>query len=367
MSEWNRQQNNRVLRWHLLATVSAFALLGCAFGGAAASEDADQPVIWIELGGQLNRLDDGQDKIAPPFFTSISNAGFVSPLTFEKQPSYSIDEDGKISFQPNGSDWVLSASIRYRRSSGKSYHHQQTDEIFPGLRTINPTGARFRYAETTTSNAETHAILDFMAGKDVGLGTGGTSVLGGGLRFAQFQSKSGLAVYADPDYARTQGTGLPHKYFHNYSARAQNRTSFTGVGPTLSWDASMPLSGRAQNGQISFDWGLNGAVLFGRQKSVGSHQTKGVLNTGVNIAFLGIYYHTTHYTHGGPRNRSRMVAVPNLGAMAGVSFRYANAKVSLGYRADMFLGAMDGGIDARKSENVGFYGPFANVNIGFGG
>ena len=367
MSELNRHKNNRVLRWQLLSTASAFALLGCAFGAAVASEDTDQPVIWIELGGQLNRLDDGQEKIAPPFFASVSKAGFTSPLTLEKPSPYSIDESGKIGFQPSGADWVFSASVRYGRSSGKSYRHQQTNEIFPGFRTIQPTEARFRYAETTTNNAEAHAILDFKAGKDIGLGEGGASLLSGGLRFAQFQSKSGLAVYAVPDYARTQGTGLPHKYFHNYSARAQDRISFTGVGPTLSWDASMPLSGGAQNGQISFDWGLNGAALFGRQKSTGFHQTKGVLNTGVNIPILGFYYHTTHYTHGGPRNRSRMVVVPNLGATAEVSFRYSNARVSFGYRADMFFGAMDGGLDTAKKQNVGFYGPFASVSVGIGG
>ena len=42
-------------------------------------------------------------------------------------------------------------------------------------------------------------------------------------------------------------------------------------------------------------------------------------------------------------------------------------EVDLGYRADVFFGAMDGGIETRKSENVGFYGPFASVSVGIGG
>ena len=50
-----------------------------------------------------------------------------------------------------------------------------------------------------------------------------------------------------------------------------------------------------------------------------------------------------------------------------MSFKYNNAKVSFGYRADEFFGAMDGGIDARKSENVGFFGPLRNLSIGLGG
>ena len=65
-------------------------------------------------------------------------------------------------------------------------------------------------------------------------------------------------------------------------------------------------------------------------------------------------------------NRSRTVAVPNVGARWRASFvplcRYA--KVSFGYRVDEFFGAMDGGIDVHKSYNFGDSGPFVNISIG---
>jgi hypothetical protein len=61
------------------------------------------------------------------------------------------------------------------------------------------------------------------------------------------------------------------------------------------------------------------------------------------------------------------VTVPNLGGFAGFSWQTSNAKVALGYRADFFFGAMDGGLDARKAETIGFYGPFASVSVGLGG
>ena len=61
------------------------------------------------------------------------------------------------------------------------------------------------------------------------------------------------------------------------------------------------------------------------------------------------------------------VTVPNVGGFAGLSFQIQNFKVSAGYRADLFFNAMDGGIDTRKSENIGFYGPFASVSVGLGG
>jgi len=67
-------------------------------------------------------------------------------------------------------------------------------------------------------------------------------------------------------------------------------------------------------------------------------------------------------------SRGKQVIVPNIGGFASLSYRAGDrAKFALGYRADIFFGAIDGGIAARKPENVGFYGPFASVSIGIGG
>ena len=75
--------------------------------------------------------------------------------------------------------------------------------------------------------------------------------------------------------------------------------------------------------------------------------------------------HTTAVLPATPdHTRSRNVTVPNIGGFAGLSFKYPNAKVSLGYRADFFFGAVDGGIDARKTYDRSFYGPYATVSIG---
>jgi hypothetical protein len=85
---------------------------------------------------------------------------------------------------------------------------------------------------------------------------------------------------------------------------------------------------------------------------------------------MGVYAngeYQTHYQRSANSNRKRMVTVPNIGGFAGLSWRYANAKVSFGYRADEFFGAMDGGIDSYKAKNRGFFGPFANISIGLGG
>jgi len=51
----------------------------------------------------------------------------------------------------------------------------------------------------------------------------------------------------------------------------------------------------------------------------------------------------------------------------GASIRYNNAKVSIGYRADEFFGAVAGGQDTAKSYSRGYYGPYLNASIGLGG
>ena len=66
-------------------------------------------------------------------------------------------------------------------------------------------------------------------------------------------------------------------------------------------------------------------------------------------------------------DRSTSVTVPNIGGYLGVSARYRNSKLSLGYRADTFFNAMDGGQQTGESENHGFYGPYLNVSLGLGG
>ena len=64
--------------------------------------------------------------------------------------------------------------------------------------------------------------------------------------------------------------------------------------------------------------------------------------------------------------RRKGVTVPNIGGLIGASWRTPSAKLSIGYRADFFFGAIDGGIDTRETENRGFFGPFASISIRLG-
>ncbi len=122
MSElMNTRESRTTFRWQLLTTVSALALLGSVYAAGEAKLRTMTPIVrpsGSNWGAQLSRLDDGQEAFAPPV-TAARPSIFSPSQKFEKLPSDSVDETGKISFEPDGSDWVFSASIRYGRSISK--------------------------------------------------------------------------------------------------------------------------------------------------------------------------------------------------------------------------------------------------------
>ncbi len=104
MSElMNASARRNAIRWQLLTTVSALAILGSISVGtiAKADDESDKPVVWIELGGQLSRLEDSEQSFSPSLMTKRPSEFAPSP-PFEKMPHYSIDGDSALSFQPGG-------------------------------------------------------------------------------------------------------------------------------------------------------------------------------------------------------------------------------------------------------------------------
>jgi hypothetical protein len=394
MSElMNQTSRGGNVRWQTLATVSTIALLTCA-SARAQSESDERPTVWIEIGGQLDHIDGGGDRLVAPFMLKSPTPGPFksegSPIAAQRPARYSYGGEGKLTFQPETSDWTFSAAVRYGRSSSKRYVHQQTqvETKFPNPvanyypQTPYITKYSEKFTDNTTSQSESHMVLDFQAGRDVGLGLFGretSSVLSVGVRFAQFSSRAQATIYARPDVDFYPfGLGyfvLPLQKFPTYFLQANAKRSFHGIGPSLSWNASVPFAGNKRRGELSFDWGIDGAVLFGRQKARISHKT-------INREFGQKYhvpaptpsylYHTTSYKtiyHHTPPDqvRSRSVTVPNVGLTAAVSYRVENFKATLGYRADFFFGAVDSGWDVRRTTDLTFHGPFLNFSLGLGG
>jgi hypothetical protein len=404
MSELIQKNKYRSFHRQLLTGVSALALIGyVATMPVARADDGNLPTIWIELGGQFNRLENSQEIYTPPF-VALTPSNFSPPQIAERPARYGLDETAALTFQPEESDWVFSASVRYGRSGNSKHVRQQSNPApytaFTSFhRSRNGNYHHFthyyvnyaadpRFVDVTTKHSEGHTILDFQAGKDFGLGLFGhnaSSTLNIGVRFAQFTSRSAINIRENPDwhfkthittfstsydyngshysfYHKVQNVNQP---YHSFAGAFRANRSFTGLGPSISWKSSEPFAGNPERGALTFDWGLNAALLFGRQKAKTHHQTTAWFHsTYANQANRPItYQHPVTPDHA----RSRNVIVPNIGGFAGLSVKYNAAKVSVGYRADFFFGAMDGGIDARRNENVGFYGPFATVSVGLGG
>jgi len=384
----NTQNSDRRIRRYLLTTVSALALLTSVStrNARAADEDTDRPTIWIELGGQLEHIEGQGEPLTPGFLAMNPNSPVltpVSPVQAQNPEPFGFTEDSKISFQPEDSNWVFSAGVRFGRSGNRREVHHQTSKVHykytgSGARNLTkPPKTSEDFADTQVHHQESYAILDFSAGKDVGLGMFGSSAsstISLGVRFAQFTSKETVDIRARPDvhFKYAPAATKPQfifPYFHSYHATGNASRSFHGIGPSLSWDGSTPIAGNLKNGEFSFDWGVSAALLFGRQKARVRDQETGVYAS--KLAFNHSHYATPPYTvtyqHPGGHVIDRSVIVPNVGGMAGASWRIDNVKVSAGYRADFFFGAMDVGIDARKSATLGFYGPFATISIGIGG
>lgn len=373
-SSTNMARNN--YRRKLLTTVSAVALMTTVYSAGnadAAGSDADRSPLWIELGWHFEDMHGLGDAFAPPFESVIRDNGFTSPALAESVLAYSYGGDGKITFQPDGSDWVFSASVRFGRAHGRKKTHEQhylppyqfTSGILVTRTLLTP-----EYADTRASNSESHVILDFQAGKEVGLGmlgSGNESELALGVRVVDLHSTEASTLHALPHITIKPFTYAPYiynapaKYFNNYNVSFQGDRRFKGVGPSIAWSGSTAIAGEPDSGELTLDWGANAAVLFGKQKTSSHHETKThYFDQKYYFNYGKLNSHQTASDHA----RERFVIAPNVGGSLGISYRIQDFKVSLGYRGDFFFNAIDGGVDTRKSITRGFQGPYASISFG---
>lgn len=336
----------------LLATVSAVALLGFANAGGALANEPGKPVIELEISGQLDQLADKQTRWIPDFMSG-PNTGPLSGMfqDVQKMPRFGYDGDAGISFRPGDDGWVFSASVRMGRArqpgSASKLAHIRRQIWIPGYPS---------HYGVLSHETESHLFVDFSVGKDVGLGIADAqSTVSVGVRFANMRSRSDVQISSNfaPSFYGS-ATNDPD---------TRIKRKFHGWGPRVAWDGSAPLAGTLEDGQLGVDWGLNAALLFGRQTD--KQKTDGFYRQHyVNWASYSYVTHTqtVHSTN----LRRKSVIVPALGAYLAASYRFTNAKVSLGYRADWYFDALDGGVAASQKVDRGFYGPYAGVTISIG-
>jgi hypothetical protein len=336
----NMTNSHKQVQRRLFATASAAALLGFMIISGARAADADKPIVWFDVSGQLDQLSDSQQRWAPDFLSG-PNTGPLSGMfqDIQKTPRFGYDANASLSVFPGDAGWIFSASVRIGRARQPGRGLKQ-DHILP-TRWGNQYASQYG---STSHETESHLFLDFAVGKDVGLGIAGAeSIVSAGVKFANLHSRSDVQI----------SSGFPSVHGSAIN-RADTRISrnFRGWGPKLSWDASAPIAGTPDDGQLGIDWGLNVSLLFGRQSA---KQKLG--------AFYLQSFHKTQTTHS-TNLRRKTVTVPALGAYVAASYNLPNAKLSLGYRADWYFNALDGGVAAADKVNRGFYGPYASISVG---
>ena len=125
-----------------------------------------------------------------------------------------------------------------------------------------------------------------------------------------------VGTSASPKYLR-----FPLPSFHAYHVAGVASRSFHGIGPTLSWDGSVPLAGNTHDGEAEFNWGANAALLFGRQKTTVKHTaTASYAPPAANHTLVPVYLHT------GGRHSLDPVTVPNVGGVVGASLHMKTSR-----------------------------------------
>ncbi|MDE2465759.1 MAG: TonB-dependent receptor, partial [Alphaproteobacteria bacterium] len=365
--------------------------------------DGKAPHVWLTLGGDYNEFVSASESPYNPLASAnFPNGGsptpswakgLPTPAQLQHTPTSGFDWNGALSFRPPESDWVFRAAVRYGRSSRNvGFHKSQAagtkTQAFGQKCTAFPTnssgynlqqdcehGVDKEFDTSKNSSSEQHAILDFTVGKEVGIGLFGThqkGTLAGGVRIAQFDSRSHLNLGADPVY--NLDPNIFKKYHEVYQFTSNESRSFRGMGPEITWNAHTPLAGNVDEGEVTLDWGMNFAVLFGRQRVNLQHTVVHCRHSGPDFGLSTC----DGKSFGEPVTgeiteptdnvvRSHKVGVPNLGGHIGASMVYRNAKISVGYRYDGFFGVMDGGETTPLQYNRSFAGPYVNFTLGLGG
>ncbi len=221
--------------------------------------------------------------------------------------------------------------------------------------------------------SESHAVVDFQVGKDFGhglLAAKASSVLNVGVD----SRNSPLSIIRTYKLAPTSillpgiilrlfirafyGTVFGHHY-HQYVATAQSTRSFHGVGPSLSWNASAPFVGNPENGDLSFDLGVNAAILFGRQKPMFNTIPRRYI---LSAPYVYLYRREVQ-SSASERATCHVSRCPKPRRLRRRVFRFPTSK-SVRAIAAISSSVLWTLVSTRQSPTIGFFGPFATVSIG---
>jgi iron complex outermembrane receptor protein len=278
--------------------------------------------------------------------------------------------DIKLTYAPGGG-WAASAAYRVGKTNG--FNRTKAVDAVPG----GEFGISFldhdNYALSEVNDSEAHTIVDFMIGKEIGLGRfgeGGRSEIAAGLRYAKFESLSRVTIDGATEMyiAPVLDVKYPDIHFNTFSMALASQSEFEGVGPSVSWDSSLRLAGEEETGHADLDWSVGGGVLFGKQNVNSTEEREGEYVHPSDIPF-GAAIRDNLYPDSPliERHRTKDVTAPTLSLSVGLSYSIDRVRISTGYSYDRFFNAIDGGIDEAQQFDRTIHGPYLKLSLGFGG
>jgi hypothetical protein len=320
------------LRGALLTSASAVAL--SVSGSAAYAQNATPTTpqtvsLWVE--GALFWTTGGS-------FNVPLIPGLVPPIT-AFNPNTGIEGAAGFDYRfPGNQLWHIVADVRYGRTKTATGNSSTFSSSF-----FHKYGSLIQQTNSTASNGvekESHLVVDFMAGRDLGVGSNAPELQFGvrvaDLRASALVNESGKATFYSshvfPPTVTTAQTAVT-----TFSSR------FFGAGPRLAAAGNVPITSF-----WSFDYSGGIALLFGERMS--NFYSAGTFGT------LAI-------------NTNTIAFVFNADAWAAVSYAITpNLKASAGIRGDYYNSPlMSYDINTGGSVNIDrlFWGPFVRLTGAF--
>jgi iron complex outermembrane receptor protein len=354
---------------------------GSLLGSFGARHDGPYP-ITVEFGGSALRTDGGSEPMSADELDAFTPTLLPDSLQ-DRDLDWGDGGEARLTYRHAGTPWRVSAGVRFGKANGdaKGIYSELADQekvcgeslsicqnpLLPNVVKYNtiPTNSSWLH----TSQSDDHRVVDFMVGRDFGMGAGDfRSSLSGGLSHVRLRSRTELNVKGIPDwvveneFAYVDDTATHHWY----DATLTSERDFEGMGPVAIWEASQRLRGDEQSGSLNLAWTVGGGVLLGKQNV---DLTGDILSNYYSSRYNNTYAQTIDSSEriAVERRRSKSVTVPTANLSLGLTYEVDRFKVGAGYRWERYFNAIDGGDREHKDFDRTIDGPYFKFSLGFGG
>ncbi len=362
---------------------------GPLLGGFGERHEGPYP-FTLEIGGQVQRQDAPYEPVRPGVSEPFSDA--LDPTGAQNRDlDWGDGRSVRLTYRPDAL-WAVSAGVRFGRTNNDvgRVHLEEFGDIGCNWAANNPKyvtncieggisfTTAYNWLDASARDREEHLVADFSVGRDLGLGgLGGLkSTVGAALRYGGFKSETAMQMEGVPDWDLPDAgvNDINNKYpsspssFHQNEAHLTATREFKGVGPMLTWDATLPLLDEESLGRLGVDWSVAGGALFGKQTTSVSGEEEVRYWTGEYGGVVGPPRLATPVsTSQVSAERSRSVTVPVADLSLGLFYELDRVKVSAGYRWERYFDVLDVGDDEPRDADRTIDGPYFKLSVGFGG